>query len=86
MLTSAYILKFVPGKKLQKIKKQHVHIVQRLVKNQQSCTVISQLVMYLQVTRGVPVDPTFVFRAFYYFRLCFFDCYFFLIVYRIRFF
>ena len=29
-----------------------------------------------QVPKGVPMDPTFVFRAFYYFRLRFFDRYF----------
>ena len=31
-----------------------------------------------EVTKeGVPRDPRFVFRAFYYFRLSFFHCYFF---------
>ena len=31
----------------------------------------------IKVARGVPIDPTFAFRAFYNFRLPFFDRYFF---------
>ena len=35
-----------------------------------------QFTLNIKVSKGVPMDPTFVFRAFYYFCLRFFDRYF----------